>query len=55
MNNDFNAFLQDKHKETYQGTEDDRPDAFSLWILRLDPEEWVTYAEEWCASLLKHN
>ena len=53
MDYSLNAFLQDKHAQNYHGTDDDMPDAFDAFLQNLSSEEWMAYAEEWCASIVK--
>lgn len=43
----FEEYLQDIHMEGYTGTDDDSPDAFDSWLVELDGEEYIKYAQEW--------
>ena len=36
--------------ETYQGLDDESPDAEDEWITDLSPDEWIDYAEAWSAK-----
>jgi len=38
-------YLQEKHAEHYMGTDDNMPDAFDAWMLALDVDEWIKYAD----------
>lgn len=40
-------FLQEKHAEDYMGTDDNMPDAFDAWLVNLDVDEWLRYADEY--------
>lgn len=39
-------YLQEVHAKQYTGTDDDMPDDFDNWIVELDPEEVMRYADE---------
>lgn len=49
----FEDFLKEKHGEEYHGTDDDMPDAFDDWLGKLDADEFIKYADEYGAELLK--
>lgn len=48
----FEDFLQEKHAENYNGTDDDMPDAYEAWVCELDLEEVITWAQEWGNTLV---
>jgi hypothetical protein len=41
----FEQFLKDLFGSTYQGTDDDMPDAFDSWVSKLDTEDIMKLAE----------
>lgn len=43
----FEQFLQGKHAEQYEGTDDAMPDAFDSWLALLDVQEVMGYVQEW--------
>ena len=43
----FEHFLQDKHAESYTGTDDDMPVNYELWVTSQDVDSLVKYADEW--------
>ena len=45
-------FLKEKHAENYMGLDDDMPDAFDEWLLDLDVNEWIMYADEYSKLVL---
>ena len=52
---DFEDFLQDKHAEQYVGTDDMMIDDFEDWLLGLDIQEVIDWAEVWHKLLVKAN
>ena len=49
----FEEFLQDKHGENYNGTDDDMSDAFDNWVSNLDTQEVMDYAESYGREVYK--
>ncbi len=43
-------YLQEKHAENYMGLDDDMPDAFDAWMLDLEVDEWIEYADEYAVQ-----
>ncbi len=43
----FIDYLQEIHAEDYHGTNDDMSDDFDRWLVELDNEEIIQYAETW--------
>lgn len=48
----FEDFLQDKHAETYTGTDDEMPDNFEQWESELDVHEYVNFANEYASQVM---
>ena len=47
----FESFLQDKHGDQYIGLDDDMPDDYENWLMNLDIQEVIDWAEEWHKKL----
>lgn len=47
MKYSFEDFLKEKHAEGYSGTDDNMPGSFNNWLLSMDGEEYLQYAQEW--------
>lgn len=43
----FEEFLQQKHAEQYRGVDDDMAEDFERWIMDLEIEQIIQFAEEW--------
>ena len=46
-------YLQEKHAEEYMGLDDGMPEAFDAWMLDLDIDEWIKYADNYGIVLIK--
>jgi hypothetical protein len=42
----FFEFLQERHAESYHGTDDNMPDAFESWLGDLQIDNWVILGDE---------
>lgn len=52
-NKDFEYFLMEKHAEDYQGIDDDMVDAFNDWLVELQVDEIIEYANQYIAQIRK--
>jgi|GEM_PF-4511171 len=52
-NQSFDSFLQDVHAKGYNGTDDDMPDAYESWLMGLDVQEIMDFAEEYGVEIYK--
>jgi hypothetical protein len=43
----FTEFLQDQHAEEYHGLDDEMPDAFDSWLVELDVDTMIEYADKY--------
>lgn len=43
----FEEFLQQKHAEQYKGTDDDMEEDYERWIMELEIEQIIQFAEKW--------
>jgi hypothetical protein len=43
----FEKFLEEKHALTYTGTDDNMVDDFDRWVVGLDGQVIMDYAQEW--------
>lgn len=48
----FEEYLQDIHGEDYHGTGDDMPEGFESWLVDLQVDDIIAYAEAWHKSEL---
>jgi len=46
-------YLQEKHAEEYMGLDDGMPEAFDAWMLNLDVDEWIEYADKYAKETFK--
>jgi hypothetical protein len=49
---DFENYLQNKHADQYNGTDDTMIDDYEDWLQELDPQDLIDYANEWGITLL---
>lgn len=49
----FENYLKEVHAKEYMGTDDDMPDAFDNWLGDLAADEFINYADEYAAAVLK--
>lgn len=50
----FEEFLTDKHAEDYHGLDDEMPDAFEAWLVELDIDTIIDYANEFADLKVKN-
>ena len=43
----FEAFLIDKHAAQYTGLDDGMPDDYEAWLVELDVDTLIKWADEW--------
>lgn len=51
MKQTFEQYLQMIHAKQYQGLDDEMPDDYEGWLMDLDKEDIIDYAEEWGKTL----
>ena len=49
----FEEYLKKIHAKNYHGTDDNMPDSFEAFIVDLQIDEVIEYADEWHAQELK--
>lgn len=49
----FEEYLKDIHGDDYCGTDDDMPDRFESWLVDLQIDDVIEYAEHWHTQELK--
>lgn len=53
MKKTFTEYLKEVHAKSYQGTDDNMPDAFDKWFDKKNVDEIIEFAEEWVRDLIK--
>lgn len=48
----FEEFLQQKHAEQYRGVDDDMAEDYERWIMELEIEQIIQFAERWHSNLV---
>lgn len=48
----FEEFLEDKHSDGYNGTDDNMPDAYDHWCSELDVQKVMDFAQIWGDTLV---
>lgn len=53
MEQTFENYLKEIHAEDYHGTDDDMTDAFESWLVELQVDDLIQYAQKWGARELQ--
>lgn len=43
----FEEYLQERHAAQYHGTDDDMSDDFDGWLVNLEIDKFIEYADRW--------